>query len=399
MALALDTRSGEAGLYVLMYQICPSPPSNMTVYSTFTLDIEHYNIDSWGHKSYLSAGEMKLPLLYLFFTMSYLLCFGIWYTNIRSIQRGHYGHFYRPTATNEPRPVLHHIHQLMSLLIILKFVSVLLESSRFYFKKVTGHADGWSVLYNIVSCINVFFFFTVLVLLGTGWSIITPFIEGRIKYMMLLVLLLQVVNNIAIFVLSQETEGESYYQTWLGLLHIVDLLCCTAVVVPIVWQISAFERKAGLVDDDVSGTLANSSPEDVSRGVSPWRERIIALESGEMDPMLEKLKVFRTFYLLVVAYIYSTRILIYLFTSILSYRFVWVEHFIIELVTLTFYVSVGILFRPAPEVPLNNQLMNGVNDDDDVISLSEEERQSLTKSDGRHRSHGIELRSINIKKV
>jgi hypothetical protein len=44
-----------------------------------------------------------------------------------------------------------------------------------------------------------------------------------------------------------------------------------------------------------------------------------------------------------------------------------------------------------------------VHDDDDVISLTDDERQSLTKSDGRHRttgsnrngnSGGIELRSL-----
>lgn len=380
-----------------MYQICPFP-NDITIYSTFTLDIEHYNIDTWGNRSYLSAGEMKLPLLYLFFTISYMLCFGIWYTNIRSIQRGQYGIFYKPITNHDPRPVLYHIHQLMSLVIILKFVSMLLESSRFYFKKVYGHADGWSIVYNIVSCINVFFFFTVLVLLGTGWSIITPFIEGRIKYMMILVLLLQVVNNIAIFVLSQETDGESNYQTWLGLLHIVDLLCCAAVVVPIVWQISKLEKNAGLVDDDVAGTLANSSIEDDNNGISPWSERVAALESGSMDPILEKLKLFRTFYLVLVTYIYATRILIYLFTSILSYRFVWVEPLIIELVTLTFYVTVGMIFRPVPEVELTDRPMNGTNDnddDDDVLSVPDnEERQSLTKGYSRNGNSGIELRSM-----
>ena len=389
-----------------MYQICPSPPSDTKIFSTFNLDIEHYNIDAWGYTSYLSAGEMKLPLLYLFFSISYMLCFGIWYTNIKSIQRGQYGHFYQPINTNDPRPVVHLIHPIMSLVIILKLVSVLLESVQFYYKKIHGHAVGWSLLYNVVSCINVFFFFTVLVLLGTGWSIITPFIEGRIKYMIVLVILLQVVNNIAILVLSQETDGESNYQTWLGLLHIADILCCTAVVAPIVWQITTLEKNAGLFDDDVAGTLANATSEDDANGNSPWRDRVIALESGRMDPILEKLKLFRTFYLVVVGYIYTTRILIYLFTSILSYRFVWVENFIIELVTLTFYVTVGILFRPVPEVELNHQPTNGthIGDDDDVISVTEDERQSLTKRDGRYRTSndtrngknggGIELRSL-----
>jgi hypothetical protein len=229
--------------------------------------------------------------------------------------------------------------------------------------------------------------------------------------MIVLVMVLQIINNIAILVLSQETDGETNYQTWLGLLHIVDLICCAAVVVPLVWQINTLEKNTGLMDDDVAGTLANTTPENDANGVSPWRDRVIALESGRMDPLLEKLKLFRTFYLVLVGYIYSTRILIYLFTSILSYRYVWMENFIIELVTLTFYVTVGILFRPVPEVALNHPLpskthngggsnvyANDDDDNDDVISVTDAERQSLTtQRDARpgNSSGGIiELRSL-----
>jgi G protein-coupled receptor 107 len=400
-----------------VYQICPPPKGNDRFVSSFTLDVVHTNIDMWGHTTYLSAGEMNLPLLYLFFTISYVLCFFIWYTNIRSIRNGGSGHFVQSFPSNSnsnnnnvtattTRPVLHYVHQLMSLVLILKFMSTLLESIRYFLKKWYGHAEVWSVLYTFVSCLNVLSFFTVLVLLGTGWSILTPFVEGRTKYMILLILVLQIVNNIAIVMLSQETDGETYYQTWLGVLHIVDIVCCCAVLVPIVWQISTLDKNVELRDHDGPDTIATASADD---GVlSPLQDRVEATESGRLDPIVDKLKLFRTFYLVLVIYIYSTRILIYLFSSILSYRFVWVEQFFTELATLTFYIIVGILFRPVPEHgqiaginDMDDDINNDMDDDDnDVISISGNERQSLTKNGGSIELRSLKSRStLSVKKV
>ena len=66
-----------------------------------------------------------------------------------------------------------------------------------------------------------------------------------------------------------------------------------------------------------------------------------------------KLKLFRLFYLLVIAYIYATRILIYMFATVLDYKHLYVRYAVVEMVTLCFYVTVGLLFRPRVEhVPL-----------------------------------------------
>jgi hypothetical protein len=67
--------------------------------------------------------------------------------------------------------------------------------------------------------------------------------------------------------------------------------------------------------------------------------------------LASKLKLFRSFYLLVVGYIYMTRIVVYLFATMLDYRHTWMRHFVIELVTLAFYVTVGMQFRPMSENP------------------------------------------------
>lgn len=330
----IQTRE-EAGLYFLIYQICGQHKNSLL--STISLEFHFTNVDSLGNPSYLSSGEMKLPLLFLFFSFSYIICFGVWVINIREIQKGNESLF----PDSGPRPTIYAIHQIMGALIFVKFLSVFFESLRFYVIKEYGHAEVWSVIFYSVDFIRHIFLFTVILLIGTGWSFIKPFINEREKKIILSVLVLQFVNNVVIAVLSQETEGEANYAKLAGLLHLVDIVCCCMILVPIVWQVNELEKS---VDAD----------EDLS-------EREADLESGDKGQILEKLKLFRTFYLVVIAYIYSTRILVYLFASLLDYRHLWVRHFVVEIVTLSFYVSVGLMFRPITE-----SAYRGIDNDDEL---------------------------------
>jgi G protein-coupled receptor 107 len=327
-----------------MYQVCPHHPD---IVSRFSLEFHFRNWDRFGNERYLSIGEMNLPFVFFFFSVSYLLCFFVWFTNIREINKGNPGHFAEPGE----RPVVYAIHRLMSLLLLLKFFSMLFESFRYYTINVTGHAELWTFVYLAVNFVKGTFLFCVILLIGTGWSFVKPFLNDREKKTIIVILILQFVNNIAIVFLSQETEGETSYARWAGILHLVDIACCCAVLIPIVWQVNELEKSMGLEDDA-----------DLS-------EREAVLEDGEKSGMLSKLRLFRTFYLLVVGYIYATRILVYLFSTLLDYRHLWVHHFVIEVVTLSFYVAVGFMFRPASEVSY----------------------QSVSKNDDHANGNGIEL--------
>ena len=263
--------------------------------------------------------------MFFFFSCSYLLCFGIWVVNIREIQKGNKSLF----KDAGDRPIIYDIHKLMSALILVKFLSVLFESIRYHVIEISGHAEVWSVLYYAMSFVRGFFLFTMILLIGTGWSFVKPFLHDREKKMIIVVLILQLINNVAIVVLQQETEGENSYKKWAGLLHIVDILCCCAVLIPVVWQVNELEKGIGLDDEE-----GDEEPAEAT---------------GEKEQILSKLKLFRTFYLVVVAYIYSTRILVYLFAALLDYKHLWVQNFVVEIVTLAFYVSVGLMFRPVSE--------------------------------------------------
>jgi hypothetical protein len=151
--------------------------------------------------------------------------------------------------------------------------------------------------------------------------------------MILSVLVLQVVNNIALIMLAGETEGEASFEGWSAVLHLVDIICCCAVLIPIVWQVNALEAKLERGDDENKTEHEQLQPSMVA-------------SAEEAAHTLSKLKLFRSFYLAVVAYIYFTRIGFYLFATILDYKHIWVRYFVIELATLFFYVVTGIVFRP-----------------------------------------------------
>jgi len=111
---------------------------------------------------------------------------------------------------------------------------------------------------------------------------------------------------------------------------------------------------------------------------------------------MEKLKLFRQFYLLVVTYIYFTRIIVYLMDATLPFRWVWLGEFFTELATLAFWCITwyatltthhtshahslthalspkSYKFRPVPDNPYFKDLSDDEGPDDDQAELSAEE--------------------------
>ena len=335
-------KKDEAGLYVLIYQVCSNTKeaAHAEVRSTFEIDFHYVNKDTFGHDSFLTAGEMLLPTIYLYFFFSYAACAIIWILNIRGIQRGREGCF----AAAGAKPVVYPIHHLMSALIVLKTITVLFESVRYHYIRFTGHAEFWTVVYYSLTFLKGVFLFTVILLIGSGWSYLKPVLSDREKKMIFAVMVLQVIDNIALVVMSTETVGESIYEDWRTVLHLVDLVCCCLVLFPIVWQVSTLERA---VEHQQADAAANNETDDQNEGNSGLGER--TGESTEEQRTLSRLRKFRGFYLLVVGYIYFTRIAVYLFSTMLDYEHTWVRYFVTELATLGFYAITGLHMRPVVE--------------------------------------------------
>jgi len=393
VSAAYDFQTGEAGFYFLIYQVCykldyqnlvqDDATDIYDIHTRFELDFHFSNLDYFGNKSYLSRGEMNLPWLFFVFSLMYAVCLYVWHANIRLIKNGKPGYFdsgdadttLLPTipggAATSDGPTIYPIHYLMGFLLALKFCSLFFESVRYHYLRVAGHAAFFSAVYYTFYFLKGITLFTVVLLIGSGWSFVKPFITDREKKTIMGVLVLQVVNNIAIVFLTQETEGELSFDRWTAILHLVDILCCCAVLMPVVWQVNQLEKNMeqnqhkgnedaqdnigseeesfinGQFDDgddhvpekEIEGRFNDEDEDDDENGAT-----IIPDER-----MTAKLKLFRSFYILVIAYIYMTRIVVYLFAATLNYKHTWIPILVVELTTVAFYMAVGYLFRPVKE--------------------------------------------------
>lgn len=169
-SVAYDFEPGQAGYYFLIYQVCykdnVDPPENplfdqvdknnvLDIHSRFELDFHFSNQDIFHHVSYLSAGEMVFPYLFFVFSLLYGICVYVWFSNLKLIKKGKTGHFNTEVSWTKRLkggqadiiPTIYPIHYLMGFLLVLKTLSLLFESIRFHYLRVTGHAMVSSAIY------------------------------------------------------------------------------------------------------------------------------------------------------------------------------------------------------------------------------------------------------------
>ena len=252
---------GSAGLYSLIFARCA--PSGSSHKVNFVMDAIFVN----PGPSYLSAGEAPLPKMYMALFAVYSAALWLWCWVICR-RDGHKAHY---------------IHHLMGGLMAVKCLSLLLEAIRFHFIAQTGSSEGWSIIYYIFASLKGTMIFVVILLIGSGWSLVKPFLHSREKNIVVGVLSLQVINDIAMVIIEETSPGSVGWMTWRDLLHLVDMVCCIAILYPIFWSINHF-RQAAEAD-------------------------------GKARDNLQKLQLFRQFYVLVLCYIYFTRVIVFLITA------------------------------------------------------------------------------------
>ncbi|KAJ0482582.1 putative transmembrane protein GPR107/GPR108 [Helianthus annuus] len=117
---------------------------------------------------------------------------------------------------------------------------------------------------------------------------------------------------------------------------LVDVICCCAVLFPIVWSIK---------------NLRESARTD-----------------GKAAVNLMKLTLFSLYYVVVICYIYFTRVVVYALETITSYKYLWTSVVAAEMATLAFYVFTGYNFKPEAHNPYF-----AVDDDDEEEEAASEQ--------------------------
>lgn len=84
------------------------------------------------------------------------------------------------------------IHYMMIVLGFFKVVTLLAQCGMYHYIRITGHPDGWNVAYYIFTFFRSILLFSIIVLIGTGWSYMTPFLGDNEKRVLMIVLPFQV---------------------------------------------------------------------------------------------------------------------------------------------------------------------------------------------------------------
>ncbi|XP_069120314.1 protein GPR107-like [Argopecten irradians] len=310
--VAIDTEE-EEGLYNLYFHNCYNYPKELTDVHLM-LKITEANANN-----YLSAGEVPIPKLFFGLFVLYVLTAIVWSTILK---RG--------------SDDVYKIHYLMLSVIMVKSLSCLFRSINSHFISVEGfHREAWAVLYYIVYLTKGALLFSTILLIGAGWAFVKHILSVKEKKLFLIILPLQVLDNVAFIIVEESQEGQSVYTMWKEVFIIIDLLCCGAILFPVVWSIRHLQQSART--------------------------------DGKAAISLQKLKLFRQFYIMVVCYIYFTRIIAYLIKITVPFQYEWVYDLFRETTSFLFFIVTGCKFRPAS----NNPYLQVPQDSDDELEMDE----------------------------
>uniref|UniRef100_H3B815 G protein-coupled receptor 108 n=1 Tax=Latimeria chalumnae TaxID=7897 RepID=H3B815_LATCH len=299
----------EEGLYNLNFHNCYNLQPGKENAINILVEITEKNPGG-----YLSAAEMPLPLLYIIMSGFFFTAAMFW---VYILLKHRYNVF--------------KIHWLMATLAFMKSLSLLFHSINYYFINKEGHPiEGWAVMYYITHLLKGALLFITIALIGTGWAFIKYILSDKEKKIFVIVFPLQVLANIAFIIIESTEKGTSEYALWKEILFLVDLICCGAILFPVVWSIRHLQE-------------ASST-------------------DGKAAMNLVKLKLFRHYYVMIVCYIYFTRIIAILLKVTVPFQWQWFYELLVEVSTLVFFVLTGYKFQPAS----NNPYLQLPQDEDNV---------------------------------
>ncbi|XP_059244788.1 protein GPR108 isoform X3 [Mustela nigripes] len=322
----------EEGQYNLNFHNCYNSKPGREQPFDITVMIREKNPEG-----FLSAAE--IPLFKLYMVMSaFFLAAGIFWVSV---------------LCKNPYNVFK-IHWLMAALAFTKSVSLLFHSINYYFINSQGHPiEGLAVMHYITHLLKGALLFITIALIGSGWAFVKYVLSDKEKKIFGIVIPLQVLANVAYIVIESREEGASDYMLWKEILFLVDLICCGAILFPVVWSIRHLQ--------DASGTDGKGLP---SRLPAPWILPPNGPPAFLSPPLpsparahpavavnLAKLKLFRHYYIMVICYVYFTRVIAILLQVAVPFQWQWLYQLLVEGSTLAFFVLTGYKFQPAGDNP------------------------------------------------
>lgn len=324
----LIRKESEEGFYYLTFNNCKgrsklayNRPHRDGVFTPTSFNLSMLIHETNYPENYLSAGAMPLPQMYFVLSVMFFLIGCIWVNFIARQKESAFK-----------------IHYLMTVLVFAKSCSLLFHGINYHYIALDGQpVVTWAYIYYATRSLKGALFFITLALIGSGWSFIKHILSEKDKKIILVIVGLQIIAHIAEIVLDESTEGEASNEFWSDLCSLVDLFSCVVILYPITWSVRHLEE---------------ASKTD-----------------GKAAINLKKLELFKRFYIMSTIYIYITRILAFIFLSMLSYRYAWLAELVSEFATLVYFVVTGYYFQPMPTNPYL-LLSNDVNELEEDILFS-----------------------------
>ncbi|XP_015793864.1 protein GPR107 isoform X2 [Tetranychus urticae] len=291
------------GLYSLYFLNCPNYGRSLMRSHEITFIDLSMVIEEKNFRGYLSAGEEPLPSLYFSLSIVFFILGLVWVQVIRTRKDDAFK-----------------IHYLMGALVFVKALALFFHSVDYRIIDQNGaQNETWAILYYTLHFTKGALLFITIALIGTGWAFVKHILSDKDKKIFMIVIPLQVLANVAEIITEESEEGAFMHNIWRTVFLLVDLICCGAILFPIVWSIRH---------------LQEASQTD-----------------GKAAINLLKLKLFRRFYVMIVCYIYFTRIIVFILKLVVPFQFEWLDVFFQHAATLLFFISTGYHFQPTHSNP------------------------------------------------
>ncbi|KAI7853006.1 lung seven transmembrane receptor-domain-containing protein [Circinella umbellata] len=313
---SLRVEPQEEGLWQVLFISCKQ---QSTV--SFRLSIEQVNPGN----NHLSAGDTPLPTVYTYSSIAYLIA-AIYWLGLLVFRK-------------ETR--VFRAHWLMFILVLCMNIDKALHAAKFHYKRRGLLTEGWQIGFYVFASVKGILSILIIVLLASGWMFIKPFLSAKDKRVISVVVPLQVLANIASAIGSEAAIGSTDRSFWNMILPIIDLAGCCIVL----WTILQTRKHLG------AGSSADGKEADI----------------------LNKYKLWSSFYIVTLVYVYVTRIIVQLLQASLPFRYVnWLGEAVNEFATFLFYIFIGYKFRPYPNNPYTQvpgEEENGQNNETNDIEL------------------------------
>nr|KYP46700.1 Protein GPR107 family [Cajanus cajan] len=280
--------------YSLFFANC-NPESSVSM----KLHTEFFTLNRDGSRNYLPSGHALLPSLFFLFSILYFSFLAFW--------------LYLCHVSNHS--LLHRIHFLMPSLLLAKALSLLFAAAVKHHANLTGISHAWDdVTFLVFDFVSVVLLFTVVVLVGTRWTFLHPLRQRGKTVLFFVVLPLQILAHVAFVVVHNTGPYIQDWVTWNQILLLLDFISCCAVVFLFLWAIRLLRR-------------------------------ITSKAQSEPAMNLDRFRLIKRFYLVVLGYFLMTRFGVFVLRTIIAYEYEWVSNLAEETVTLVFCIVMFYMFR------------------------------------------------------